>query len=717
MRFKEQNPIAFIYYFFAFLLLSEWLSPLQKFTDTANTYIFMLFIGVSFLLTFLRIKWFIVFPINISIILYFLYDIYYKDHFSGSSWIGQLLEEIVRNTDLIRHTMWNDMTSPFRTMLFFILLWLLVYLIHYWIVYQRKILFFFLITIIYITVLDTFTPYDATFAIIRIVLIGFFMIGLLSFDRLKEMERLKVGRFVSFRWILPLFFFIASSIVIGLLAPKSAPQWPDPVPYFKAYGQNIENNNISGVKKIGYGTNDEKLGGAFVADNTEVFRHMSEDRHYWRVETKDVYTGKGWEVSDSDADEINLADINYNMDWIEDGVKKEKFSSTVKINKSYSHSHIIYPFQLKNISTNSSVSYYINPTTELITAKLDGREQQLSEYLVDYEIPRYDVKELEQVTQSGNERYTQLPDSLPDRVKKLAESLTADKHDQFSKVKAIENFLGSSEFKYETEDVAVPKGNEDYVDQFLFETMQGYCDNFSTSMIVLLRSVDIPARWVKGYTEGEFQQIPEGNLKQYTVTNNNAHSWVEVYFDGIGWVTFEPTKGFSNPYDFTYNSERTNVTGEEEKKEEPSKQEQSQENEEKDSSENKSLQLFSIRFGNLILYISIILIGVFVLICYKKRRIWLSKIIISKYKKRRDDEVFFKAYNALLKQLERSGLKRNKGQTLREYAIIVDHYFNNDDMTKLTANYERTLYHHASVKDTWDESAEIWENLIKRTAS
>ncbi|MBD4895172.1 hypothetical protein GUF81_05585, partial [Xanthomonas citri pv. citri] len=101
------------------------------------------------------------------------------------------------------------------------------------------------------------------------------------------------------------------------------------------------------------------------------------------------------------------------------------------------------------------------------------------------------------------------------------------------------------------ENVTIPKNDEDYVDQFLFETKMGYCDNFSSAMVVLLRSAGIPARWVKGYTSGEYKEAGNKNGSIYEVTNNNAHSWVEVYFPEQGWVTFEPTKGFTNPAQFT----------------------------------------------------------------------------------------------------------------------------------------------------------------------
>ena len=75
------------------------------------------------------------------------------------------------------------------------------------------------------------------------------------------------------------------------------------------------------------------------------------------------------------------------------------------------------------------------------------------------------------------------------------------------------------------------------MDQFLFETKIGYCDNFSTSMVVMLRSLGIPARWVKGFAPGEIVQR-EDSIPVYEVTNNNAHSWVEAYFPNVGWMHF-----------------------------------------------------------------------------------------------------------------------------------------------------------------------------------
>ena len=141
-------------------------------------------------------------------------------------------------------------------------------------------------------------------------------------------------------------------------------------------------------------------------------------------------------------------------------------------------------------------------------------------------------------------QYLQLPEQLPERVKELAETITENQESVYEKTKAIESYFGRNGFVYTQQDVAIPKAGDDYVDQFLFDTKKGYCDNFSTSMVVMLRSIDIPARWVKGFAPGESVLNDDGE-KVYQITNNEAHSWVEAYMPGVGWMPYEPTIGFN----------------------------------------------------------------------------------------------------------------------------------------------------------------------------
>lgn len=87
------------------------------------------------------------------------------------------------------------------------------------------------------------------------------------------------------------------------------------------------------------------------------------------------------------------------------------------------------------------------------------------------------------------------------------------------------------------------------------------------------------------------------------------------------------------------------------------------------------------------------------------------------YRNAKDEDVYFKAYDALLKQLNRVGLPRKEGQTLREYSIKVDKFYRGNEMQQLTRSYERALYRKDNANDEWSRSVELWENLIKKISS
>ncbi|MCD1258809.1 transglutaminase domain-containing protein [Paenibacillus athensensis] len=142
--------------------------------------------------------------------------------------------------------------------------------------------------------------------------------------------------------------------------------------------------------------------------------------------------------------------------------------------------------------------------------------------------------------------YLQLPDELPPAVRELAAQVTGGLVGPYAKADAIERYLRAT-YAYSLSKPTVPARGEDVVSHFLFVDRVGYCDHFSTAMVVMLRAVGVPARWVKGFAPGtpEAGAADGDGLLRVTVRNLDAHSWVEVYFPGAGWVPFEPTPGFS----------------------------------------------------------------------------------------------------------------------------------------------------------------------------
>ena len=99
---------------------------------------------------------------------------------------------------------------------------------------------------------------------------------------------------------------------------------------------------------------------------------------------------------------------------------------------------------------------------------------------------------------------------------------------------ALQNYLRT--FKYSTH-VTLPPAGRDSVDYFLFDSQEGYCEYYSSAMVVMLRALGIPAREATGYAPGEY----DARTRQWTVRESSSHAWPEVYFPAWARQQFEPT--------------------------------------------------------------------------------------------------------------------------------------------------------------------------------
>jgi len=135
----------------------------------------------------------------------------------------------------------------------------------------------------------------------------------------------------------------------------------------------------------------------------------------------------------------------------------------------------------------------------------------------------------------SGDHFLQLARRIDPRIAALADSLTAGIDNRYDQAIAIRNWLQT--FGYTR---ALPAtAREATLEYFLFDRRQGHCEYFSTAMVVMLRSLGIEARNVNGFLGGQWSDF--GNY--LVVTQNEAHSWVEAWFPGYGWVTFDPTPG------------------------------------------------------------------------------------------------------------------------------------------------------------------------------
>ena len=156
---------------------------------------------------------------------------------------------------------------------------------------------------------------------------------------------------------------------------------------------------------------------------------------------------------------------------------------------------------------------------------------------------------------SVERKFLQLPPSTPGVVAETADRIDRDYDTStpYNAARAVERYLiYDGGFIYNL-DVSYRRADK-AVEEFLGDSKEGFCTQFSTSMALILRDMDIPSRVVYGATSGE--EVNEG---EYVVTGSNMHTWVEVYFPGVGWYPFNPTPGFSMPSVMEANARRPSI--------------------------------------------------------------------------------------------------------------------------------------------------------------
>ena len=123
--------------------------------------VFIVFMCLSLLLNFLQVHWVVRILILVGYVTLSIQYLYSQLSLFDLAWIGELMSDVKMNISRMVEADWMLLTNSFRTLLFFVLIWLITYFIHYWVTVRRNIFLFFLLTIVFLAVLDTFTPYDA----------------------------------------------------------------------------------------------------------------------------------------------------------------------------------------------------------------------------------------------------------------------------------------------------------------------------------------------------------------------------------------------------------------------------------------------------------------------------------------------------------------------------------------------------------------------------
>ncbi|MBP1992905.1 transglutaminase TgpA family protein [Paenibacillus eucommiae] len=458
----------------------------------------------------------------------------------------------------------------------------LVYLGAIWMAQTKsRIYLMILMSVLFFAIRDSFSMLSLWPQVSMILFCGFSLLIVRHFSELKNRAPKSWEKLAKYPTSIgiPIILLIAATILVGALVPSMNPVLTDPYTAWKvSRGESV---NMAGKgssvtfpsssnTSSGYSRDDRELGGSFRFDYTPVMTVDSDSRTYFRGETRSFYNESGWEPSAtekrlplSSVEDGNLpADPRFNLSEL----KTKEVKQTVVMNNEETYPVLFAGFSLQKILTVNEFTIgfdFLRWSPRQSELRFVAKKNYPRQYSVLSQQPVVDEEALRQTTANYSnqvewEEYLQLPEDLPLRIQQLAMQLSQNADNPYDKVKELEQYLRQN-FSY-TNEPDVSKGvSKDFVDRFLFEIKEGYCDYFSTAMVVMARTIGIPARWVKGYSSGQIAMRPDvpgngGLLSQdpdgpgvYTIRNSDAHSWVEVYFEGWGWIPFEPTAGFALP--------------------------------------------------------------------------------------------------------------------------------------------------------------------------
>lgn len=172
----------------------------------------------------------------------------------------------------------------------------------------------------------------------------------------------------------------------------------------------------------------------------------------------------------------------------------------------------------------------------LISLRMYSFDQPDEEYENEREVT-YAIETLEYINKYyGGETDELLDYGGSERIKALAEEITAGLDSEYAKARALERYFLDSGFTY---DLSYRKEKGDNVEDFLFDSRTGVCYEYATAMTLMARSLGIPARYCEGFNMQT--PAPSGERDRYIVTTMDAHGFPELYIKGYGWLSFEPT--------------------------------------------------------------------------------------------------------------------------------------------------------------------------------
>ncbi len=634
-------------------------------------------------------------------ILYFVHNSFYLQSLTDTAWLGYLYDDLNGSVRALMAGRYLEAAPAAYALAGMALAWFAAAFSLRRLMKKGKIAGLLVLGLVLQGLMFSYVNRSFTGANFAYMLAGLLLLSLVRLARLQAewaAAGVRRGEDLSPGWIFEAFLLVALVVSLAVALPSARasilqnnPQLVEladrlsgasPASTAQPNDHNGDKPTESNRTTTGFGWSDTRLGGPWKPDTTYVMSVTSPIEAYWRGGAKNVYTGKGWIERHGN---LQPAKTQYR------GIKTQSVEQTFRMGGNFTSSPVLFGAAM--IQQVSGLDKSVNEDyDDNWLGKLTGD----SVYKVTSQVPVLDRQSVAALRKSGTDypldirrNYLALPD-VPARVQELARQITDGKDNPYDKAKALADYFQTNAgFVYDLNPPPTPP-DRDFVDYFL-EIKRGYCTYYSTAMAVMARSVGLPSRWVTGYTSGTVNERRPGT---YQVSAENMHAWVEIYFNGVGWISFEPTKSFSLPAA-----------------------------EESDAAQNQQRQNPTPNSGGVIktgelagvLGILIVCLGA-AFMWWRKRRVKASaggSFVIARRRTPRRLILLF--YRSFLRLMAKMGRPRRPNQTAREFAALQAEHFRSlaEPISSLTALFEQARYSRSSPTQAEVELAERNLELVK----